>query len=97
MTQKIKEIIIRKIFYRFLKEENVFMPYFKNLYRYRKYEMESNKVFFDLLLCKYPSSILISSFNWSNTPQGEEFWKTIDYKWKDIYSKTIFYLNTNLF
>ena len=47
MTLKIKETIITKIFYRFLKEENAFTIYFKNLYG--KYGRKSYLVLFGLL------------------------------------------------
>ena len=92
MRRKINEKDIEKIFYRFLKEENVFISYFKNLYR--KYKMESNKQL-SILLRAYQIDLIDYAFSWATTPQGYKFWQTINEKWKGVYSRAIFYYNDN--
>lgn len=37
----------------------------------------------------YPNHLVANSFNWSRTPEGVEFWRSIDLEWrKYVYAHT---------
>lgn len=75
---------IKKIFYRFLREENAFTFYFKNLSK--DYEDESNEQLYYMIL-HHPTELINYAFTWRNTPQGQGFWEDLHAKWKIIYNK----------
>ena len=83
------ERAIIKIFYRFLKEGDVFSLYFKNLYRQRGCSL--NEKLYDIV-GECPEGLINYAFNWSTTPQGHEFWETIHSQWVDIYSRAASYI-----
>ena len=82
---------IKKIFYRFLREEGAFTYYFKNLDN--DYRDESNRELYDMI-CKYPTEIINYAFTWRNTPQGQEFWERLHDEWKIIYRKAMHFYQT---
>ena len=89
------EEIIKKIFYRFLKEEGVFTYYFKNLYEVCENcsDIEVKKL--RNIMCRYPMELINYAFMWRETPQGHHFWSFINNKWKIIYMKAKSYYNEN--
>jgi len=88
------EEIIKKIFYRFLKEEGAFIYYFKNLYEDCENCSDIELKKFREVMCHYPIELINYAFSWIKTPQGHHFWSSINNKWKVIYmkAKSYYYL-----
>lgn len=82
---------IKKIFYRFLREENAFTFYFKNLSE--DYRDASNEKLYHMVL-HHPTELINYAFSWSNTPQGHSFWNRLNDKWKDVYGKASHFYQT---
>lgn len=77
---------INKLFVQFLKDNNAFKQYVKNL-KLRKcyfqtWENYTNPFTICLLGSTRPSNFIIGSFLWANTLEGHDFWKNLDDKWK---------------
>lgn len=91
MVSKMNKEEIKKIFYRFLREESAFTFYFKNLSK--DYEDESNEELYYMIL-HHPTELIKYAFTWRNTPQGQDFWERLHDEWKIIYRKANHFYQT---
>ena len=81
----------KRLFYNWLQEENIYGLFFVNVARGRliTYKSNSGKKKFEYiveLLGKDPKAY-ISSFIWSNTYQGYDFWSMKCAKWTEYLNK----------
>lgn len=81
----------KRLFYNWLQEENIYGLFFVNVARERlvTYKSNSGKKKFEYiveLLGKGPQSY-ISSFKWSHTDQGYNFWLVKYFKWNRYLDK----------
>ena len=75
-----KEILSKKLFIRFLKEENIYNQYRKNLN-----EFTFNDVYYREKNLSRTNPI--DSFTWSSSKEGSAFWLNYFYKYQDIHVK----------
>lgn len=67
----------------FLKENNV----------YETFQSRIHRNFQHYLTSTFPPSYITTAFDWSRTTEGEDFWKRISLKWREI-EKIQHYPNT---
>lgn len=79
--------VILKEFFKFLKENNIFLSYRTNLHLMPFH----NQDFFTVQIKKIGGyeNLLTSAFCWMSTKQGDAYWRYLDTKWR-------FYLNLDL-
>lgn len=71
-----KEFKLRgRLFLNFLNEHKALENFMNNIKR------DSNMTLY--LMPSYYYDIIDLSFTWSNTPQGHDYWKKINKKWRD--------------
>jgi hypothetical protein len=61
-------------FYKFLVDNNALDKYIYNFDNYKE-------INYSELLHKNKNQYILWSFDWSNTPEGHEFWSNLNYKW----------------
>ena len=81
----------KKIFIRFLKENNCLFLFKSNFYNDTKYKLNysvpcSISDFFEVI---DPFCYIDYAFKWNRTPQGQRFWANKNDAWKDFLNKTI--------
>ena len=85
---------INKLFVKFLKDNNVFKQYVKNLKtqkkdHFRTWENHANPfTIMPLELCFNQariSDLIDCSFFWEGTQERHRFWSDLDSKWREIY------------
>ena len=74
-----------KLFIDFLKENNCYAKFKDNFYR------ENPEKDFAEFMCSNIYNILIIAFSWSETPEGREYWRNMNYKWVDFLSSNQLY------
>jgi len=82
-----------KEFYRFLKDNNIFMLYFRTI----KDDKDPDNVFFTIygrdLLCFFkkcpPDSWLNACFTWAKQKEGREFWEQKHNKWFSFFHSVL--------
>ena len=87
---------IKKVFIRFLKREGVYHKFITNTTSkcgssLRIKHFDNNTTFHDIInddikYCK-GQNIINYSFYWSETSEGNEFWRILDRKWRYIMMK----------
>ena len=91
LTTMIKDDVkIMKIFIRFLKREGAYHKFITNSSLRTKY-FDNNTTFYDIINddIKYSNgrNLINYSFCWSETSEGDEFWRILDRKWRYIIMK----------
>lgn len=75
------DLVVKKIFFRFLKEKDALVPYFKNTSE--DYGTNTNTHINDVLRDS-PRELVNFAFCWSETPEGHAFWRSISEQWKEL-------------
>ena len=87
---------IKKIFIRFLKREGAYHKFITNTASIcgaslRIKHFDNNSTFNDIINNDIKNgngrNIIFYSFYWSETPEGCEFWRILDRKWRNIVFK----------
>lgn len=71
---------ITKLFIDFLKENNCYIKFKDNFFR------ENPEGDFADFIHRSVYNIFIIAFCWSETPEGREYWRNLNYKWNDFVS-----------
>ena len=79
----------KKQFIRFLKENNCYKEFCINFYNFQnKTDYIINKLTIDELVFRFitfrSNSEIDDAFCWLNTNQGDDYWRTINNKWKEL-------------
>lgn len=71
---------IEEVFIQFLKDNHCYNEFLENL---RNDSRIFNCINLDDLFIEFEET-WINAFDWSNTPEGTEFWINLDYEWSNI-------------
>lgn len=79
------DIMIKKLFVRFLKTKKVYQKYIHNVTSYRMDNHKSfNEIMLDDIRCFNGRNLINNAFVWRYTKEGEPFWRQLDREWRFI-------------
>lgn len=94
-----EDIIVYKLFVRFLKDHNVYSAYIKNFEKHKSTRLDWANVKYPYNFNAYVTGglndfcekivfkekIIILSFKWAETEEGKDFWEDMNAQWQKFY------------
>ena len=77
-------------FFEFLTQNKCTLAFLRNFLAHREGDEDGNVV--DWLIETFksdPKRMVASNFVWSKTPEGHDYWKSLDSKWKGLFKDSV--------